>query len=147
MWRRTDQPNARRAVANPGNVGINFSPRQLATFTSVAIFQVKKSKALLPMFGPSYAAVLTWHTTPLPLSSFFLLIVFKTGALFDTEKDNRLYFIVEGECRLCLLDEEEDAQDQAEPQGVVVEPQIDKQVSGPPFSLSDLLPSPPKNWC
>ena len=33
MRRWTDQTNARRAVPNPGNVGIHFPTRQFATFT------------------------------------------------------------------------------------------------------------------
>jgi len=52
------------------------------------------------------------------LATFTSVAIFQTGALFDTEKDNRLYFIVEGECRLCLLDEDEETA--AEPERELV---------------------------
>ena len=52
------------------------------------------------------------------LATFTSVAIFQTGALFDTEKDNRLYFVVEGECRLCLLDEEEENQQEPEVRGV-----------------------------
>ena len=54
-----------------------------------------------------------WTFSALPtrlvqqLATFTSVAIFQTGAIFDTEKDNRLYFVVEGECRLCLLEEED----------------------------------------
>ena len=100
--------------------------QQLATFTSVAIFQVRPFHSPSPSPPPPTPSTCPDNLRPSLLLSLSLSA--QTGALFDTEKDNRLYFIVEGECRLCLLDEEEQ-QEHGEQTGVVVEAQIDKNAS------------------
>ena len=39
---------------------------------------------------------------------FASVAIFQTGTIFETDKDNRLYFVVEGECRLCLPEDDDE---------------------------------------